>query len=50
MLSQNKSSIMKFVSFLKELDKNYNLIFRPHPKLKYTSQISLNYLKTLNLN
>ncbi len=37
MLSQNKSSIMKFVSFLKELDKNYNLIFRPHPKLKYTS-------------
>ena len=37
MLSPNKSSIMKFVSFLKELDKNYNLIFRPHPKLKYTS-------------
>ena len=37
MSSQDESSIIKYILFLKILNKNFNLILRPHPKLKFTS-------------
>ena len=49
MLSQNKSSIIKFISFLKKLDKKYNLILRPHPKLRYTKPEFFKLFKDSNL-
>ena len=33
---QNEDSIIKYIQILKLLNKKYNLILRPHPKLQYT--------------
>lgn len=33
---QNEDSIIKYIQILKLLEKKYNLILRPHPKLQFT--------------
>lgn len=33
---QDKDSIIKYIQILESLNKKYNLILRPHPKLQYT--------------
>ena len=33
---QNEDSIIKYIQILKFLEKKYNLILRPHPKLQFT--------------
>ena len=33
---QHENSIIKYTQILKLLDKKFNLILRPHPKLQYT--------------
>jgi len=50
MLTQNESSIISYINFLKLLDKRFNLVLRPHPKLKYTKFDYFKLLKDSGLN
>jgi len=46
---QDSNSLIEYVTFLEKLDKKYNLILRPHPKLEYFNQKAFEILKSKKL-
>ncbi len=46
---QDTNSLIEYVTFLEKLDKKYNLILRPHPKLEYFNQKAFEILKSKKL-
>ncbi len=49
MFAQNENAIINYIQTLRMLDKKYNLILRPHPKLQYTSSKYFQMLKKSGL-
>ena len=47
---QNEDTIVKYIQTLKLLEKKYNLILRPHPKLQFTNPKFFLMFKNSGLN
>ena len=45
MFEQKKIHIQNYLNFLRSLEKNFNIILRPHPKLQFTKPDYLNLIK-----